>query len=275
MTKRDRPAPQPISDLATHFMECGNYGTNLTLAPGERMVITDDILRGSITDRAAFGMAAVVARDGMVGQAALLPLGQIASRFDTRRREKFERLFTLIEESAFSPEVRNAAQSMLRAKSLDAEVRALGQELGGIIHPARLRYRQFLEIIKALVNRQISRSRFIDEFADFTRVVAGKLDFGIYALCLDRMFVSKHIPLEIKGDLFAQILTYPPLIRKELITNLLSSSTAPSRLVHHAQRELAIVMNREQLTEIMLFTTLKLSWAAQKNRAAKVAAKAA
>ena len=36
---------QSTSDLATHFMQCGNLGANLTLAPGERMVITDDILR--------------------------------------------------------------------------------------------------------------------------------------------------------------------------------------------------------------------------------------
>jgi len=266
---------QPTSDLATHFMQCGNLGANLTLAPGERMVITDDILRGAITDRAAFGMAAVVARDGMVGQAALLPLGQIAARFGGQRREKFERLFILIEESAFSPDVRTAAQTMLQAKSLDAEVKAMGHELGGIIHPARLRYRQFLDVIKALIDRKISRPLFLEEFADFTRVVAGKLDFGIYALCLDRLFVSKNIPMQIKGDLFAQVLTYPPLIRKELITNLLSSPNAPARLVQHAQKEIAIEMTREQLTEIMLFTTLKLSWAAQKDRAAKVASKAA
>jgi len=265
----------PTSDLAAHFMQCGNLGANLTLAPGERMVITDDILRGSITDRAAFGMAAVVARDAMVGQVALLPLGRFASRMSARRREKFERLFTLIEESAFSPDVRTAAQSMLKARSLETEVKALGHELGGIINPARLRYRQFLDVVKALINRKISRQMFFDEFADFTKTVAGKLDFGIYALCLDRLFASKHIPIEIKGDLFAQVLTFPTLIRKELITNLLSSSSAPSRLVQHAQRELAIVMSHDQLTEIMLFTTLKLSWAAQRNRASRAAAKAA
>ncbi len=266
---------QPTSDLATHFLQCGNVGANLTLAPGERMVITDDILRRSQFDRAAFGMAAVVARDAMVGQAALLSLGQFATRMSTSRREKFERLFTLIEESAFSSDVRSAAQNILQARSLDAEVKALSHELGDIINPARLRYRQFLDVVKALINRKISRDLFNDEFADFTKTVAGKLDFGIYALCVDRLFISKNIPMEIKGDIFAQILTFPPLIRKELVTNLLSSSTAPGKLVQYAQRELAIIMDRPQLTEIMLFTTLKLSWAAQKDRADRAAVKAA
>jgi hypothetical protein len=266
---------QPTSDLASHFLQCGNLGANLTLAPGERMVITDDILRGAITDRTAFGMAAVVARDDMVGQAALLPLGRFAMRMSGGRREKFERLFTLIEESAFSPVVRGVAQTMLQARSLEAEVTALSHELGGIINPARLRYRQFLDVIKALIYRKISRDSFNDEFADFTKTVAGKLDFGIYALCVDRLFISKNIPMEIKGDLFAQILTFPPLIRKELVTNLLSSPTAPAKLVTHAQRELAIILTRQQLTEIMLFTTLKLSWAAQKDRAAKASVQAA
>ena len=262
---------QPISDLAAHFKECGELGANMTLARGERMVITDDILRGSITDRAAFGMAAVVARDSMVGQAALLPLGQFAARFGPKRREKFERLFTLIEETAFSPDVRTTAQSLLRARSLEAEVKALGNELGGIIHPARQRYRQFLDVIKALIARKITRPLFLDEFADFTKVVAGKLDFGIYALCVDRLFVSPNIPIQVKADLFSHVLTFPPLIRKELVTNLLASAAAPKELKQFAQRELACILPREQQTDIMLFTTLKRSWAVQKGRAAKAA----
>mgnify|MGYP001806448909 FL=1 len=53
-------------DLATHFMECGALNTNLTLAPGERMVITDDFLGGQVADLAAISMAAIVARDGIV-----------------------------------------------------------------------------------------------------------------------------------------------------------------------------------------------------------------
>ena len=271
MTTQSDAALKPTTDLAQHFMECGALGANMTLARGERMVITDDILRGSITDRAAFGMAAVVARDGVVGQAALVPLGQFAAKFGIKRREKFERLFTLIEETAFSTDVRRTAQSMLRARSLEAEVKSLGLELGGIIHPARQRYRQFLDVIKLLIDRQIGRAAFLDEFADFTKVVAGKLDFGIYALCVDRLFVSTNIPIQIKGDLFGQVLTFPPLIRKELVTNLLASATAPRELKQFAQRELACILPREQQTDIMLFTTLKRSWAAQKNRSAKAA----
>ena len=260
-----------VTDLAAHFMECGSLGANVTLARGERMVITDDILRGTITDRAAFGMAAVVARDGMVGQAALVPLARSAAHFDSRRREKFERLFTLIEEQAFSNDVRSAARNLLQARSLEAEAKSLGHELGGIIHPARLRYRQFLDVVKALINRQVSRTLFLDEFADFTKVVAGKLDFGIYALCVDRLFSSVHIPLQIKADLLGQILTFPPLVRKELVSTLLASPTAPAQLKKHTQREMACVMPREHLTDIMLFTTLKRSWAAQRIPADKAA----
>ena len=271
MTAQSPSTVRPVADLAAHFKECGELGANMTLARGERMVITDDILRGGITDRAAFSMAAVVARDSMVGQAALLPLGQFAARFDGRRREKFERLFTLIEETAFSPDVRTTAQSMLRARNLDAEVKALGADLGGIIHPARQRYRQFLEVIKALIARKVTRPLFLEEFADFTKIVAGKLDFGIYALCVDRLFVSVNIPLQVKADLFAQVLTFPPLIRKELVTNLLASIEAPSQLKQFAQRELACVLTHDQQTDIKLFTTLKRSWAVQKVRAGKAA----
>ena len=271
MTEQNALPFTPGTDLAAHFMECGVLGANMTLARGERMVITDDILRGSITDRAAFGIAAVVARDTMVGQAALVPLAQSAARFDARRREKFERLFTLIEQHAFAPTVRNAARQMLEARSLEAEARALGQELGGIIHPARMRYRKFLDVVKLLMNRKISRALFLDEFADFTKVVAGKLDFGIYALCVDRLFVSMHIPVQIKADLFGQILTFPPLVRKELVTSMLASSQTPAQLKSHAQREMACVLPHEQLTDMMLFTTLKRSWAAQKSRAKQAA----
>ena len=101
---------------------------------------------------------------------------------------------------------------------------------------------------------------------DFTRAVAGKLDFGIYSMCVDRLFVSERIPVMVKASLLREICTYPPLIRKELVTNLLASPKADAELVRYARQEVASVLSREQLTEIFLFTTLKLAWAAQKDR---------
>ncbi len=279
MVQDARTSPKPlteslaaVSDLARHFMECGSLGANLTLAPGERLVITDDIFRGTITDLAAFGMAAVVARDSVVGQAALLPLGLTAARLTGKRREKFERLFELIEDSAFAPDVRDTVQTMINAQSLEAEIKAISRELGDLLAPARLRYRQFLDIVRLLIDRRISRSLFLDEFAEFTHAVAGKLDFGIYALCLDRLFANHRIPLQVKADLLDQVLTYPPTIRKELLTNLMASPGSPRALVQLAEQRLGGLMTRDQVTEIMLFTTLKLAWAAQKERAQRKAA---
>ena len=123
-----------------------------------------------------------------------------------------------------------------------------------------------------MIERRISRALFLDEFTDFTRTVAGKLDFGIYALCLDRVFGNARIPINVKADLLDQILTYPPTIRKELLTNLMSSPTSPIELVKLAEQRLGGLLTRDQLTEIMLFTTLKLAWAAQRDRQSRKAA---
>ena len=246
-------------------MECGALNTNLSLAPGERLVITDDLLNGTIGDLAAMSMAAIVARDSQVARAAIIPLSVAASKVKARDRHKYEHLFRLFEETAFDDSVRESAEALLVANFRESQIRELAQELGGTIGPARLRYQAFLDIIKLLIDKKISESGFLDEFLEFTRAVAGKLDFGIYALCVDRMFVSEFIPLVVKGSLFEEILKYPPLVRKELITNLLSSPKAPRELVNHARGQLAAGgMSRAQMTEIVLFTMLKQSWQAQK-----------
>ncbi len=251
-------------DLATHFMECGSLNANLTLAPGERMVITDDVLGGGIADFEAMSMAAIVARDSMVARAAVLPLGIAASRVDSRKKARYEKLFALIEDTAFDSGARESAEALLHSRFREAQVRDLVQELGGTIQPARKRYRAFLDVIRLLAEKKISQGLFLDEFLDFTRAVAGRLDFGIYALCIDRLFTSPRIPLAIKSALFDEVLKYPPLVRKELVTNLLSSATAPAELVRHARQGMAGLMSRDQLTEIVLFTTLKLAWQAQR-----------
>lgn len=267
-SRQPSPAVGPAQprDLATHFMECGALNTNLTLAPGERMVITDDFLGGQVADLTAISMAAIVARDGMVAKAAILPLGLAASRLKASERIKYERLFALIEETAFDSGARESAEALIHAKFRDNQIRDLAAELGGTVGPARQRYKAFLDVVKLLTERKISELLFLDEFMDFTRAVAGKLDFGIYSVCVDRLFASERIPLLVKASLLREICKYPPLIRKELITNLLAAPKADEELVRYAREEVANVLTREQLTEIFLFTTLKRAWAAQKER---------
>lgn len=264
-----RPSLSQANDLAAHFMECGAMNTNLTLAPGERMVITDDLLNGRVGDLAAISMAAIVARDAQVAKAAVLPLGMAASKLSATDRDKYERLFALIEETAFDEGVRESAEALIAARFRESQIKDIAAELGGTIGPARQRYRAFLDVIKLLTEKKISEPLFLDEFLDFTRTVAGKLDFGIYALCVDRMFVSARIPILVKVALLREVCKYPPLVRKELITNLLASDKAEPELIRYARQEVAGVMDRNQLTEIMLFTTLKLAWAAQRKTPAK------
>lgn len=266
-TTIDPPASSlaPPLDLAAHFMECGSLNTNLTLGPGERLVITDDLLGGAVTDFAAMSMAAITARDSTVARAAILPLGIAASRVKPADRAKYERLFALIEETAFDSAVRESAESLLHARFRESQIRDLAAELGGTVGPARQRYRAFLEVVKLLTEKKISEPLFLEEFLDFTRAVAGKLDFGIYSLCLDRIFASVRIPILVKISLLREICKYPPLIRKELITNLLASERVEPELIRYARQEVSGVLDREQLTEIFLFTTLKLAWAAQRH----------
>lgn len=265
-----RPAAlSPASDLAAHFMECGALNTNLTLAPGERLVITDDLLNGRVGDLAAISMAAIVARDSQVAKAAVLPLGMAASKVAAKDRGKYERLFALIEETAFDDGVRETAEALIAARFRESQIKEIAAELGGTVGPARERYRAFLEVVKLLTAKKISESLFLDEFLEFTRAVAGKLDFGIYALCVDRLFVSPRIPIMVKLSLLREVCKYPPLVRKELITNLLASETAEPELIRYARQEVAGVVSRDQLTEIMLFTTLKLAWAAQRKAPAR------
>jgi hypothetical protein len=261
------PVVQPLSpprDMAAHFMECGALNTNLTLAPGERMVITDDLLNGRVLDIAAISMAAIVARDAQVAKAAVLPLGMVASRMRAGDRVKYERLFQLIEETAFDSGVRESAEALIASRFRETQIREIAAELGGTIGPARQRYRAFLDTVKLLTARKISEALFLDEFLDFTREVAGKLDFGIYALCVDRLFISGRIPIMVKVSLLREICKYPPLVRKELMTNLLSSDKVEPELVTFAHKEVAGVLTHDQLTEIILFTTLKRAWAAQR-----------
>jgi hypothetical protein len=255
--------PEMPSDLAWHFVECAALNANLSLAPGRRLVITDDFLNGTVADLPALSMAAIVAHDNQVARAAIIPLGFAAHRAGREDRARYERLFQLIEDTAFDLSVREAADALILSRFREAQIRDLVEELGGSIGPARLRYRAFLGIIRLLTEKRISESAFLDEFVGFTTAVAGKLDFGIYATCVDRLFVSDRIPFDVKALLLQEILWYPPLVRKELVSNLLSSAGAPAALVEMARGGLSGVMTRDQIKELFLFTTLKLVWQAQ------------
>lgn len=257
------------SDLALHFLDCGALNTNLSLAPGKRLVITDDLLNGTVGDLAAISMAAIVSRDVQVARAAMIPLSVAAGASVGADRARFEELFRLIEDSAFDRSVRESADTLIITQFRESQIRELVEELGGAVGPARERYRAFLDIVRMVVEKRISGTAFLDEFVEFTRAVAGKLDFGIYSMCVDRLFGSESIPLPVKSFLFKEVLRFPPLIRKELVSNLMSSATAPAELVRIAHGELANVLTHDQIREIILFTTLKLAWQAQVSRPAR------
>ena len=252
------------SDVAAHFIDCGAMNVGLTLSPGERLVITDDLLNGTVGDLAAMSMAAIVSRDSQIGRAAVISLGFATSRANRNTRERYELLFELIEKETFDDSVRASIDTLIAAQFREAQINELVHELGGATAPARQRYQQFLEIVRLLEAERISQQAFLDEFVDFTCAVAGKLDFGIFAMCVDRLFISNNIPLSIKTVLFGQVLKYPPLVRKELVSGLLSSAKAPDALVEFAHTAMAGAMTGDERKEIVLVTLLKRSWQMQR-----------
>jgi len=256
--RKSGPAGLPI-DLANHFLECGKIGRYLTVADESRFVVTDDFGAGARMTSVATAAASVFSRDSLVAQAALIPLGLQAVRTDHRKMDRFEELFTLIEQSALSQEVRGSAESVLRTGFKEARIRDLERELGGMISPARVRYRAFLMIVRQLMEKRISVSGFRDEFLEFTRAVAGKLDFGIFSFCLDRIFANPEIPMNAKGALIAEILLFPALIRRELLTNTLSQPKQDSRFLDFVRGTIEREMENEAVVEIYLLVTLKSS----------------
>ena len=259
-----RPPFDGVSDLAAHFIECGALNVGLTLAPGERLVITDDLLNGTVGDLGAMSMAAIVSRDSQLARAAVISLGVAASRVRPAKRERYERLFALIEQAAFDDSVREPIDALIAARFREAQITELVHELGGAIAPARQRYQEFLEIVRLLVAKRISEQAFLDEFVDFTQAVAGKLDFGIFAMCVGRLFSNERIPLLIKTALVRQVLKYPPRVRKELVSALLSSDEVPPPLVEFTRTAMAGAMTRDEMKEIVLVTLLKRSWQMQR-----------
>ena len=230
-------------DLADYFLWCSKLGRYLTVSDGSRFVITDDFRDAPVQPEAA-AVASIYSKDLLVAQSALLPLGAPVHKMSPRKREKYQRLFTLIEKQALSDVVRHSAREVLNADFRNAEIRALEAELGGKLNPARIRYRAFLDVVKQLMDRNITAGPFLDEFRDFTLDVAGNLDFGIYSFCLDRMFGSLRIQMKVKKLLVLEILKYPPIIRRELLTNVLAYPGQARELIEFVKYMVATELSK-------------------------------
>ncbi|MBT3556900.1 MAG: hypothetical protein HN644_04560 [Rhodospirillales bacterium] len=240
----------PVVDLAEHFLECGKVGRYLTLVDESRFIVTDDFGQSVNLPSIATATASVFSRDTLVARAALN---------DNRTRERYEELFTLIEKTAFSAEVRSNAEGVLRSGFDEVRIRDLERELGGMTSPARQRYRIFLGIVRDLMERKISVEGFREEFLEFTRAVAGKLDFGIFSFCLDRIFMNQQIPMNAKGALVAEVMLFPTLIRRELLTNILSGPGQEPEFIQFVRNLIEQELPNESVVEIYLLVTLKSS----------------
>jgi hypothetical protein len=254
-TRQDGPVEN--YDLADHFLACAKLGRYLTVASGTRFFITDDFQDRSVIHSAA-AIAAIYSKDNLVAEAALMPLSGNVMNLKGDEREKYERLFHLIEEQTLSEDVRYTAKSLIEARFRESEIREIEAQLGGKISPARERYRQFLGIVKQLMDQHITAKPFIEEFKEFTQDVAGKLDFGIYSFCLDSLFRSLQIPATVKKLLVMEIIIFPTLIRRELLSNVLSYPGQTRDLVEFVNSMMDRELDPETLIEIDLLKDLKL-----------------
>jgi hypothetical protein len=244
-------------NLADHFLTCAKLGRYLTVASGSRFIITDDLREENFMPDAA-AMAAIYSRDGLVAEAALLPLSLTIPIMNVAQRDKYERLFHLIGEQTLAGDVRNAAQSLIASRFRAAEIRDLEAELGNKLNPARLRYRDFLVVVRKLMVREISERSFMDEFKGFTQEVAGKLDFGIYSFCIDSIYSSQKIPVTVKKLLALEFLNFPPLIRRELISNILAEPGQTGNMADFVSAMIDRYLALETVIEIKLLKDLKL-----------------
>jgi hypothetical protein len=244
-------------DIADHFLGCSRLGRYLTVADNSRFIITDDFRTSAIIPEAS-AVAAIYSKDYLVAEAALLPLSESAQRMSFKRKARFERLFELIEAQALSDSVRRSANSIREAHFRASEIRALEAELGAKLGPGRLRYRQFLEIVKKLMDGKITAGPFLDEFKDFTQSVAGSLDFGIFSFCLDRLFGSIRISVQVKKLLVLELFKYPAMIRRELLTNILVFPGQGQEMIKFVRYMIATELGQSGAIEIELLEAFKL-----------------
>jgi len=244
-------------DLAEHFMECGRLGRYLTTPNEARFVVTDDFRTIQSVRPTAAAMASICSKDALVAQAALLPLGLRAAKGNTRVQARYEELFTIIEEQTLNPEIKYTAGSILNARFTEAKIKEISGQLADKLTPARKRYRSFLEIVSKLTAGKVTAATFRDEFLDFTYSVAGKLDFGIYSFCIDRIFQHSLIPVKTKALVVVEILGFPPMIRRELLSNILSTPGLTPELSQFVQQQMSEQLPPETSMEITLLLSIK------------------
>src|SRR5690606_12588624 len=111
--------------------------------------------------------------------------------------------------------------------------------------------------VRQLLENRVSAASFLDEFREFTRNVAGRLDFGIYSFCLDRIFGNPRITMKVKKLLAVELLTFPPLIRRELVTNVLAYPGQSQELSSVVRGRVMAEMEPAAVVEIELLETFK------------------
>ena len=257
-TYRQEAAVAPVN-LANHFLECCKLNRYLTVVDGHRFVITEDFARNIAIPPDAAAMAAIYSRDKLVAQAAILPLGQLAKKLKKKRdRDSYERLFSLIEEQALDERVRDSAHTLLEKGFREAEIKSIEAELNDQLSPARARYREFLDHVRRMMDGAMTPPAFVEEFKAFTADVAGRLDFGIYSFCLDRLFGSLRIPTAVKQLLVGELLVFPPLVRRELLTNILVFPGQTEDLKRFVKNTVLAELGRSVAVEIELLEAYRM-----------------
>lgn len=244
--------------LADHFVTCSNLGRYLTFQSNGRFLISDDFHSSKFRiPKEAQAMAAICSKDDLVARAAILPLAHRAASMDDARRQAYEELFELIERQTLSPRVREGVADVLSGGFREARIRELEAVLADDLNPARKRYREFLEAVRRLIENKMAPGSFIDDFVDFTKSVAGRLDFGIYSYCLDRIYATPMIPLAVKKLVTIEILGFPPLVRRELISNALANPGVDRPTKAFVRHAVSMHLAKEQAVEIDLLNAVK------------------
>jgi len=251
-------SPMQGIGMADHFVSCSRLGRYLTFEGTGRFLITDDFASIKLhIPKDAQAMATICSKDELVARAALLPLAHRAASMDDVRREAFEELFELIEKQTLSPHVREGAAAVLQSGFREHRIRDLEAVLSDDLNPARKRYRKFLDVVREMIEGRVSSGTFIDDFVDFTKSVAGRLDFGIYSYCLDRIFATPLIPLQVKKLVAIEVLRFPPLVRRELISNALANAGVNRETKDFIRHAVSLHLDKSQAVEIELLEAVK------------------
>jgi len=247
-----------VLGMADHFVTSSKLGRYLTFQATGRFLISDDFSSTKIRiPKDAQAIAAICSRDDLVARAAIMPLAHRAASMDNAQRESYEELFELIERQTLSASVREGAAAVLQSGFREVRIRELEALLTDDLNPARKRYREFLETVRQLIEQRVTSSVFIDDFLDFTKNVAGRLDFGIYSFCLDRILATPMIPLQVKKLVTIELLNFPPLVRRELLSNAMANPHVDSQIKAFMRHAVAMHLDKEQAVEIDLLEAVK------------------